>query len=144
MWHDVMILPCLWAVSFNKERTEPKYNVARRPASIVPSVGRSEARLVLLLQLDWRLGLVLMLLLPELPRAAPPAQLPRAATVGSEPELSSEFSSMLVSLEAVFRKLLTASLFFSLVRSLSCSKELVTTLPSKSNLALYPRSNLAY
>ena len=32
--------------------------------------------------------------------------------VGSEPELSSEFSSMLVSLEAVLRKLFTASLLF--------------------------------
>ena len=43
--------------------------------------------------------------------------------VGSEPELISEFSSMLVSLEAVLRKLLTASLFLItgiLERSLSC------------------------
>ena len=36
---------------------------------------------------------------------------PGPRMVGSEPELISEFSSMLVSLEAVLRKLLTASLF---------------------------------
>ena len=48
---------------------------------------------------------------------------PGPRMVGSEPELISEFSSMLVSLEAVLRKLLTASLFLItgiLERSLSC------------------------
>ena len=50
---------------------------------------------------------------------------PGPRMVGSEPELISEFSSMLVSLEAVLRKLLTASLFLItgiLERSLSCKK----------------------
>ena len=85
-------------------------------------MGRSvEALLVLLLKEEPRLGLVLMELL-ELTLLC----LGIGLTVGSvllPPELSSEFSSILVSLElAVFRKLLTASLLFMggiLAKSLS-------------------------
>ena len=103
----------------------------------VPSVGRSDCwvagrlagragRLVLDCRLEAGVGVV-VLMLQLLPDPTPPrSPRPRGGgtgfTVGSDPELSSLVSSILVSLEAVFRKLLTASLFFKggiFARSLS-------------------------
>ena len=85
-----------------------------------------EALLVLLLKEEPMLGLVLMELLELRDVTLLCLGVCIGLTVGSlllAPELSSEFSSILVSLDvAVFRKLLTASLLFMggfLARSLS-------------------------
>ena len=81
-----------------------------------------------MLELDWMLGMLgvvdieLLLLPPSLLLWALAPAPGMCRMVASEPELSSEFSSILVSFEAVFKKLFTASLLFMggiLAKSLS-------------------------